>query len=309
MRFLKYISILNVVLILIINKLGAQQIGNSSHLQETRVAWNPAVTAFDNFGVFDAFFRMQWLGFSGAPVTGFISAQYPILRQNMSVGGVLHFDQTGPVSKYGVQLNYAYKLKEILGRYDQVSFGISANFQQYVFNASGLVINEANDPLLQAQRHSAFFPSAGLGIFYNSNQRAYRGNSFFTGISISQGLTSQVLVNESNQRRERHFHFTAGGNIYGYNGFVQPSVTANMVSPDIIDILYSIKYEMKDSFWAGAGYASSGMMTVQGGVILNDFGSRNSALRLGVLANYGISSGLSRLGPGFEFYIGYIFKT
>jgi hypothetical protein len=122
-------------------------------------------------------------------------------------------------------------------------------------------------------------------------------------------LTAQVLVNESDQRRERHFHFTAGGNIYGYNGFVQPSITANMVSPDIIDILYSIKYEMKDSFWAGAGYASSGMMTIQGGVILSEFGSRNSDLRLGVLANYGISSGLSRLGPGFEFYIGYNFKT
>jgi type IX secretion system PorP/SprF family membrane protein len=309
MKFFKYISGILVVLILALNGLSAQQIGNSSHLPETRIAWNPAVTAFDNFGVFDAFFRMQWLGFSGAPVTGFVSAQYPLVRQNMSVGGVLHFDQTGPVSKFGVQLNYAYKLKEVLGRHDQLSLGISANFQQYVFNASGLISNEANDPLLQAQRHSSFFSSAGLGFFYNSNQRAYRGNSFFTGFSINQGLTTKVLVNESDQRRERHFHFTAGGNIYGYNGFVQPAITANMVSPDIIDILYSLKYEMKDSFWAGAGYASSGMMTIQGGVIMNEFGSRNSDLRLGVLANYGISSGLSRLGPGFEFYIGYNFKT
>jgi type IX secretion system PorP/SprF family membrane protein len=134
MRIFKYISGILFVMILTINRISAQQIGNSSHLSETRVAWNPAVTAFDNFGVFDAFFRMQWLGFSGAPVTGFISAQYPLIRQNMSFGGILHFDQTGPVSKFGVQLNYAYKLKEVLGRYDQLSLGISGNFQQYIFN-------------------------------------------------------------------------------------------------------------------------------------------------------------------------------
>lgn len=287
----------------------SQQIANSSHLPETRVVWNPASTAFDDRAIFDGFFRMQWLGFSGAPVSGFVSGQYPLLRQKMSVGGLLQFDQTGPVSKFGIQLNYAYKLKEIMGKSDQLALGISASFQQYSFNPAGQVFNEANDPLLNSSRNSGFFPSAGLGIFYSTNQRAYRENSFFTGISVNQLWTNDVLVNESDQARVRHFHFTAGGNFYSYNGFIQPAITANIVAPDIIDILYSVKYEMQNTFWSGFGYASSGMMTIQGGIILKDFGRRYAELRIGVLANYGVASGLSRLGPGFEFYVGYNFKT
>ncbi|MBK8080481.1 MAG: hypothetical protein IPK25_09485 [Saprospiraceae bacterium] len=61
-----------------------------------------------------------------------------------------------------------------------------------------------------------------------------------------------------------------------------------MVKPSVLDILYSLKWKCRNAFTNGLGYASSGIMAAQGGIILDKFGSRFKDLRIGVLANYGL---------------------
>jgi len=288
-------------------KVNAQQLANSSHFSETRAIWNPAFTAVGNDMIFDGFFRTQWLGFKGAPITGFASFQYPLLKYNMSAGALFHFDQTGPVSKVGIQLNYAYKLKEVLSKYGQLSLGVSADFQQYSFNGTGEIFNDDNDGLILGGRSGAFFPSAGGGFFYTSNVREYKGNTFFVGAAMSQIYTTEVLVNDFDQVRQSHIHFNVGGRFYNYDSYFEPMITANFVNPDIIDVLYGLKFEKQNAFWAGAGFSSTSMLAVQGGVILDEFGDRYSKLKVGVLASYGVGSTLSRTGASMELYIGYYF--
>jgi type IX secretion system PorP/SprF family membrane protein len=302
----KIIKIL-VAIIIFTNQSIGQQVANSTHISEARTYWNPAYTAVGNNMIFDGFFRMQWLGFSGAPVSGFASFQYPLMDYNMSAGALLNFDKTGPVSKVGVQLNYAYKLKEVLSRYGQLSLGISANFQQYAYNGANEIFNQQDDPSIFKDRNSAFFPSIGGGFFYTSNVREYKGNTFFFGAAMNHIYSSQVLVNDFDQVRQKHFHINVGGRFYSYDSYLQPMITANIVKPDIIDVLYSLKYEKEDTFWAGLGFSGTGIMAVQGGVIMDQFGSKYGKLKLGVLANYGVSSALSNTGAGFEFYVGYNF--
>ncbi len=295
------------LIFLFFSKVNAQQLANSSHFSETRVAWNPAFTAVGNDMIFDGFFRMQWIGFKGAPITGFASFQYPLLKYNMSGGALLHFDQTGPVSKVGVQLNYAYKLKEVLSRYGQLSLGVSADFQQYSFNGAGEVFNDDNDGLILGGKSGVFFPSVGGGIFYTSNVREYRGNTFFVGAAMSQIYTTEVLVNDFDQVRQSHIHLNVGGRFYNYDTYFEPMITANIVNPAIIDVLYGLKFEKQNTFWAGAGFSSARMLAVQGGVILDEFGDRYSKLKIGILATYGAGSTLSNTGAGTELYIGYYF--
>lgn len=285
----------------------SQQVANSTHISETRTYWNPAFTAVGNDMIFDGFFRMQWIGFSGAPVSGFASFQYPLLDYNMSGGALLNFDKTGPVSKVGIQLNYAYKLKEVLSKYGQLSLGISANFQQYAYNGANEIFNDVNDPLIFRNRSSTFYPSIGGGFFYTSNVREYKGNSFFVGAALNHIYSSQVLINDFDQVRQKHVHMNIGGRFYNYNTYIEPMITANIVNPDIIDVLYSLKFEMENTFWAGAGCSGSGIMALQGGVIIDRFGNKYAKLKIGVLANYGISSALSNTGPGTELYVGYHF--
>ncbi|MBK6364799.1 MAG: PorP/SprF family type IX secretion system membrane protein [Saprospiraceae bacterium] len=293
--------------VLITGTLSAQQIPNSSHINETKSFWNPAATAPGTDMITDGFFRMQWLGFEGAPFSGMASFQYPLLNLNMSAGVILHYDNTGPVSKVGGKFNYAYKIKEFFGRYDQLSLGISANLQMYSFDPSNTKFNDAGDVALAGSRTSNFFPAAGLGIYYLSSTRVYRENAFYFGLATNQMFTTDVLVNDVDQERINHWHLNAGGKIYNFDMMFEPSITANMVKPSVLDVLYSLKMEMRNAFWAGLGYASSGIMAAQGGIILDKFGSRFGNLRIGVLANYGLLNNLSNLGPGAELYVGYNF--
>lgn len=305
---MKYFKIITIQILLFIGVyVNGQQIANSSHIAETRVAWNPALTAVGNDMIFDGFFRSQWLGFSGAPLSGFASFQYPLVKYNMSGGALLHFDQTGPVSKLGLQLNYAYKLKEVLSRYGQLSFGISGNFQQYSFNGSNQIFNDPNDTSISTGRVSSFFPSVGGGFYYVSSTREYKENTFFVGVALNQIFATQVLVNDFDQVRQKHIHFNIGGRFYSYDTYLEPMITANIVNPDIIDVLYSLKFEKENTFWCGLGFASSSMVAMQGGVIMDRFGGKYAQLRVGGLATYGVGSSLSRTGPGFELYVGYTF--
>ena len=286
----------------------AQQLPNSSHLGETRSAWNPALTAPAKHMVVDGFFRMQWLGFQGAPLSGFASLQYPFIKQNMSAGAYLMVDKTGPVNKVGLQFNYAYKMKEVFTRHGQLSLGVSGSLQQYSYNGADAIYTDFDDALINNSKYSSFFPSAGMGFYYTSNTREYVGNAFFIGAGINQLFSTQILVNDYDQQRLKHIHFNVGGRFGYYDSYLEPMITANLVEPGLIDVLYSLRYELENAFWAGAGFSNVGMAAIQGGVIIDRFGNRYSKLRLGVLANYGITSTLSKAGPGFEFYIAYNFN-
>lgn len=287
-------------------QLSAQQLAQSTFVEEAKHYWNPAATGVDENMRTSLFFRQQWLGFgSSAPRTGFLSFQYPFVDMNMSAGAIINFDQTGPVSKKGLQLTYAYKLKEVLGEDSQLSLGINAGFQQYVFNPSGEIFNDEGDQLLQGGSSSALYPAIGAGVYYLSSTREYYENVFFVGFAYRNAFTTDVLVNESNQERERHIHFNVGTRVYQQDSYIEPSITVNYSKPDLIDIRAGLRYEMQDAFWAGLGYSTNNEVSFQGGVILPEFGNRYGSLRIGALGNFGISDSLSAFGPGFEFFIGY----
>lgn len=306
----KIVIIATLVLMSLAGFVTAQQIGYSSLMNGTQQYWNPAFTGSDQFMKTDLFFRQQWAGFgSGAPRTGFVSFQYPLQSLNMGAGAIINFDQTGPVSKKGIKVNYAYMLKGLLGEDSQLSIGLSGGFQQFAFNLNGLNYNDQNDVLLAGNETSAFFPSINAGVLYKSSTDTRgRDNVFFVGFAFNQLYTSNLLVNGEDQKRERHVHALIGTqvNIDRYSYF-EPSLTVNYVKPDLVDILVGARYVMKDAFWLGAGYSSVSEASLQGGIILDEVGNRDGQLHIGVLGNFSVTDQLSNLGPGAEIFISYLF--
>jgi type IX secretion system PorP/SprF family membrane protein len=302
-----YIYISFLLIMCTFQSVTGQQLAQSSFVEDAKHYWNPAATGLDNNMRTSLFFRQQWLGFGGGPRTGFISFQYPFVDMNMAAGAIIHFDQTGPVSKKGLQLTYAYKVKDILGDDSQLSLGINAGFQQYAFNPASQTFNDTDDRLLQGGNSSAFYPSLGGGIYFISNTREYDGNVFFAGLAYRDAFTSEILINEGNQERNRHIHFNIGTRVYQQNSFIEPSITVNMTAPEQLDIRAGLRYELQDAFWAGLGYSTINEVSIQGGAIFPEFGNRYASLRVGVLGNIGISGDVQQLGPGFEFFVGYLY--
>ncbi len=306
---MKYILTIIIISALSVTISYAQQLPYSSQFNQSRAVWNPAATAYDTYMHTDLHMRQQWLGFDNAPRTGYASFEYPLLDYNMSGGAILSFDKTGPVSKIGLQLNYAYKLQGIFTREGQLSVGLGARFSQYTFDPSNAVVNEVEDPLLLGDRSSSFYPAATAGVFFISNPKMYDGgNVFFVGMSYSQVYAGNVLLNNISQDRYNHIFFEIGTRIQGYDSYFEPSLMLNYTSPELSTIIISGKYEMRDAFWAGLGYSSASDVSIQGGFILPEAGSRYAQLRLGVLANYGISDTASEFGLGFEAIVSYIYN-
>ena len=305
---MKNLTIIIIALFFCSVTVSAQQIGHASQFTETRAFWNPATTAPNTFVTADAFFRQQWVGFSGAPRTTYASLMYPLVDMNMSLGGFIFNDQSGPVGQTGVKFNYAYNLKDFLIEDAVLTFGLSATFQQLSFNGSSQVFNDGDDILIMGGKESAFFPSAGAGVYFNTHPEDYdRGaNSFYFGLAYNHAYTTNVLVGESDFERQRHMHMMIGGKIMSYDSYIEPSFTANYVAPDIVNYMMAIKYEKEETFWAGIGYSSVSDIGIQGGWIIDRFlDNRYAKLRVGALANYAGTQYASEQGAGFELFVRY----
>ena len=283
----------------------AQQMTLTSPIQDIQHIWNPAFTAPGTMMDMSVYYRRQWIGFDGAPSTGVASIQYPFVDMNMSAAAMIISDKTGPVSKTGLQFNYAYKLKELLGRDDQLSIGINTFLYQYKIDPTDLVTFIKDEPLITAGRQTKFIPSFGAGFAYFSSTEEYEGdNIFYVGFSALQLTAQNVFLEEGNAKRERHFFVNMGTKIFGYNHYVEPSLQVNYVNPELIDYVLGAKFELEETFWAGLSYSSINDLSVNGGVILDDVGGRYTKLKLGAVAS--INSGaIMSAGASFEFFASY----
>ena len=297
------------VSIITISSVIGQQLPYTSQFNDSRAIWNPAATAYGTHVVTNVHMRQQWLGFEGAPRTGSLSAEYPLLDYNMSAGAGLTFDKTGPVSKIGFQANYAYKLRSVFTKDGQLSIGIGARISQYSFDPSNAIVNETEDPLANGGRATTFFPAVTAGFFYISNPKKFDGgNVFFTGMSYSQVYAGDVLANNAKQDRYNHVFFEIGTRIQNRDSYFEPSLMFNYTNPELSTMILAVKYEMKEAFWTGLGYSSASDISIQGGYILPEVRSRYDELRFGVLANYGISDRATEFGLGLEAIVSYSYN-
>ncbi|MBT8231775.1 MAG: PorP/SprF family type IX secretion system membrane protein [Saprospiraceae bacterium] len=297
------------VLIGFVSVLKAQQLPFTTPTQDLAHFWNPAFTAPGTDMMYTGFFRKQWVGFDNAPNTAFVSLQYPFVDMNMSAGAAIVSDKTGPVSKLGLQLNYAYKLKEVLKDDDHLALGVSGYFYQYRFNPNGELVNQSGDPLFGMQTESKFNPSVGLGFAYFSSTKEFaRENIFYFGMSTMQFLSGKLLLESGDAQRVRHYFGNIGLKFFNYDSYIEPSIQLSFVNPELIDIVVGMKYEMEETFWAGLNYSTISDLSFSGGVIMKDVGGRYTSLRLGILAAFNAGD-LLQAGPSLEFFAAYRFDV
>ncbi len=287
----------------------AQQFPYLSGLEYTRHIWNPAAIQSEGQKKVDLYGRQQWfgLGLSQAPRFVNASLQIPIEDYNMSAGGSLYNNATGPVSSSGLTLNYAYHLDGVLNRYAKLSIGLSGSLNSISFNPSGEFFNDDDDPLLSGSRNSNFFPNLGVGIYYVSSNRKFRDNFIFAGFSGYQAFSTDVLIQTANFQRELHLFGQIGTNIPFLTGRIEPSLYINYTNPEIVTFTVNALYEMEDVFWTGLSYSTVSDIMIQAGVTIPGFGGGKDTLKLGLVGNMNIGTALARLGPGFEFYVSYEF--
>jgi len=228
----------------------AQQIPVSSIFMENPFAFNPAVAGTDRGFQVRMDNRLQWLGFSDAPITNQLSAFGPHKLKNIGYGGNIVQDKTGPINM--LKMNGAFTTNFAINFDIRVSLGLNAGMIQYRVDGTQFEFYDNYDDLYAPHTvMSSFQPDAGAGVF------VYHYDWYF-GLSAQQLFNNNLKLTSSRENSKRNRLKT---HFYGYAGYkfaevnarwvIEPSVLARQVVglPFQMDFCGRVIYNTQ--FWGG----------------------------------------------------------
>ena len=287
-----------------------QQLPYSSAFSDRGFIWNPAMTATWDYLEVGLNYRQQWLGFEQAPNTSSVSAQLPLVNNNMSLGAFYMNDQLGNFSTNTVALSYAYKFELGIRRGDQLSLGILGIANQHRYTSSNLILNDQDDNLISQGEGTKMIPNIGAGLYYCSSSGVdYDETYFFLGLGVSNILNKTLTFDNnsfSNFNQAIHSTGIIGARfVPGYQYFFEVSLLANHALEGTSHLSVNLKLEIIDSFWAGFIISSDSTIGFQGGAILES--PSGGRIKIGGLGAYNLGKLGQYQGLGFEVFLAYEF--
>jgi len=230
-----------------------------SHYQYNNLIINPSYAGKSNDISFAGFFRNQWVGFKGAPVTGTISVHAPIPKRNIGVGLHVISDKIGLENHLSFMTSYAYHIhmkKAVL------SMGLSAGFKQFSINQSELQLedNSGNDKVFTGMA-STIVPTFGFGMHY-------RTKDLFVALSSTNLNQAKLKYNSAGiSKLSRHYYGKVGYNYEVNKAFaIKPMLLVSYETQSPIQGYLSCLFEKDQAYWAGLGYRTGDAMSALIGI-------------------------------------------
>ena len=183
----------------------SQQIPQYTQWASHQFALNPAHAGIKSCLDAHSLYRMQWLGFDGAPKSGFVTMTIPLnfqrkylLSARHGVGGKIEMDNIGQFSS--TRLNLAYASHFNFTPETRLSLGIYAGFIQLAYNAQNQTTILPDPTVLKTT--SFISPDASFGAWWNGK------NYYF-------GLVMQNLMHAKWETIGSDSHFRIHTNLNG----------------------------------------------------------------------------------------------
>lgn len=177
--------ILYIVLVWIASdKVVAQQTPLYSQYMFNPFVINPAFTGTNEYFEVMSNYRHQWVGITDAPKTYILSLHGPHKFKNYGLGGTVFSDVTGPTSRTGLGLSYAYHFK--IQNETKISLGLSGGLLQFKLDGTKVTLADQGDVVLTNSMLTAFVPDFGFGT------QIYQANKYYFGISVPQFIQNRL---------------------------------------------------------------------------------------------------------------------
>ena len=275
------------ILIVIVSAFGtlrAQQLEQWTQFALNEYTMNPAVAGADDYFHANAMFRNQWVGVTDAPRTYYLSVHGPVWGDRMGIGGSVMNDVTGPISRAGLQLNYAYHLK--LSPEAKLSFTLAGSILQWSANGAEMRLENAQDIAINNGNMSAWIPDAGFGMRFTTKK-------FHAGVYIPQITNSKLqffsdyggTLSEMN----RHYYLNLGyrhdfGEDFGLEGNFLSRYVSSIFMQEMM-----VRGIIKDAVWIGA----SARMPIM----------ENPVSTIGMMVGYQFQNNM-QIGYSYDFDLG-----
>ncbi|WP_232010876.1 PorP/SprF family type IX secretion system membrane protein [Mucilaginibacter gotjawali] len=259
---------------------------------------NPAVTGIENYTDVKAGYRSQWTGLQGAPVTSYLTIDFPLGNDFLqgdatafpAEGGVnpssrlytqnymaaephhgLGFnivsDVAGPINTTNIDIDYAYHL----GLTDRLNLavGVSAGFNHISLNTAQITLENPNDPAITNGNNSQWKPDLNTGIWlYSSN--------YYFGASVQQILPQNLYfssTHSANASKTVPQYFLTGGVKFFLTDDVTilPSFLIKEINPVPLTYDINAKISFQDKFWLGGSYRHGDSFGVLAGLNISSF--------------------------------------
>ena len=293
-NFIKFLFLFSIISV----KLFSQQLPLNTQYIYNPIVINPAFSGISESSSIILMNRAQWKGFSEDEIaTTSISADYILNNPKHGIGSMIYSDRTGAISLNGIDLMYSFKFP-VFSDYN-LSFGISTNLYQYVFD-DNLFQTASYDPIISGEIHKKVNFDSNFGFLL------YDDFLFFGG-SIVNMIQSNVIDNYNNLSNPnqliRNYYFFGGYNIFNKEtkiGFEQSFLLKKTAFTDFqLDI--NIKTIFNDIFWLGAGYRNNNEIVGSLGFKYNRF-----SIVYSLDYNYGEIGSYS--GPSHQFALIFYLK-
>lgn len=206
-----------------------------------KLSINPGYAGIGNELCVTGFYRQQWSGFDGAPVTTMVNGHMPIRSINSGVGLTFYSDELGQEKSSLIRGHFSYHLKNVGP--GKLGLGASIGYLSKDLGSNWVAIDPvADDTSIPDNSTSAGTIDFSFGAFYKS-QRFYAGLS---STHLSEGELKDMSIQTA-----RHYYVQAG-----YTHALSPSMD---LMPNIllksdaastqIDINVMAMY--KNSLWLG----------------------------------------------------------
>lgn len=243
---------------------------------------NPALTGIENYTDVRVSHRHQWVGIQDAPVTTYLTVhgaigkkdyrttatsfgvpgenprgkryweEYTAAEPHHGIGLQVLNDATGPLSRFGAYVTYAYHIG--LSPRTSISAGFGAGMTNLSLNASKLQFSTPVDPAVASSGVlKQWKPDLNAGIYLYSSD-------FFIGLSAQQVIPQRVEFSDNTVRQVEgkivpHLFGTAGYRFLAGEDFnFTPSVMVKYVYPLPPQYEANAKLQYRDLLWLGAGY-------------------------------------------------------
>jgi len=272
-------EILGIVALVVVGcSLNAQQQFQISQYQTNPYMLNPAASGMYDYIDITASFRQQWVGFTSAPRTMYVSAhstlkfkkptEYnPSLRTGgitpfqqpevstgkikHAIGGYIMMDQYGAFSQINATISYALHIP--ITHFIELAGGVSAQFSQYAFDNNKVDMLDPSDNtfdnFLSTGPNTGYMNmNAGLQLYSEKLRIGYSSSELLKTLASFGGSPTNFDL--------RIHHFFTGQYQFGISENINltPSVVVRYMKSAPIWIGGSLILTYNRQFWGGFSY-------------------------------------------------------
>lgn len=279
----------------------AQQVPLFSQYLNNDFLLNPAIAGTKSYMPVSLSARLQWVNFTGAPVSQ-VGSIHGAINKSVGMGLAITNFSAGPTKMTSAQVAYSYRFK--INDKIKMSFGLAPMIIQHSISKDKIVLEDANDNTFNKLNGKTTIADLDAGVY------AY-GEKWTASLSAPQVLGSRYRMGDDlfKERLKRHYMLYGSYDLACCGKYViTPSALIKMMEtggPVQIDV--NVKANYDNQFWVGLAYRGATSQSFNEAAVVF-VGVQKNNFVFGYSYDYGFTSMRSYSMGSHEMFLTYRIK-